>query len=205
MKKYNLLIIILFISVLSHAQYDFLKESLKNISSAPSFLVIKIKSPSYKGESYINSIRFPLYFLKNDSLKSKEYQIKYQEKWHEKYWESYTDSVYYAIEQGKYFNVSAEDFETYDFEKIIVNDSVLNISKKGIEFFIRTYFDNKGEIIPPSSQNEPYDFGTIIKVMFDAGIQTGIGSEYSFTYIQDRRFYKDGKFVIPPEYRDSKE
>ena len=58
MRKCILLITILFVNIFSYAQYDFLKESLNNVSSAPSYLVIKIKSPSYEGEAVINSNYF---------------------------------------------------------------------------------------------------------------------------------------------------
>jgi len=189
-KRYFFLLIILFVNVLSYAQYDFLKESLKNFSTAPSYLIVKVKSPSYEGEVAIESVDFAYFYekIKGDTLK----------------WEYLIDSAYQDIKQGKYFIISDEDLEIKNgyFEKIIVNETVLNNSKKGIDFFIRTYFDDRGNLIPRSSQKEPYDFYTIVKVLFDAGIKSGIGCEYSFFYIQDSRFYNKRKFFIPPEYRD---
>jgi hypothetical protein len=201
MKKHILLLTILFISTISYAQYDFLKESLNNFSSAPSYLIVKVKSPSYEGEAAIFCTNFYTYYMTiYNSLK----------------WKKYINSAYYDIKNGKYFTVSDEDFEKKDdqykpyyFEKIIVNDSVLYIAKKGIEFFIRTYFDEKGRLILFSEQSLPCDYFTIVKIIFDAGIQAGIGSEWSNYYIQDSRFYNKYedkvKFIIPPEYRDSKE
>jgi hypothetical protein len=129
--------------------------------------------------------------------------------------EEYMELAYYDIKHEQCFIVSDEvleikikdgQFLPYYFEKIIVNDSVLDIAKKGIEFFIHTYFNEEGILDPP--QYVPNDFNTIVKVMFDAGIQTGIGCEYSYYYIQDERFYIENngeyKFVIPIEYRDNK-
>jgi hypothetical protein len=201
MKKHILFITILFINILSYAQYDCLKESLNNYGSAPSYLVVNVESPSFKGEAVIQSPLFYYYYKKSKGKKSIQ-------------WNRYLKLAYRDIKQGKYFSISDDYFipenedETQEgqyFYKIIIDDTVLNNSKKGIELFIRTYFDNNGAIIPPTSQNEPYDFKTIVKVIFDAGIQAGIGSQWSYYYIQDSRFYKEGKFVIPPEYRDSKE
>jgi hypothetical protein len=213
MGRHILLLSILFVSILSHAQSNFLKETLKNISSAPSYLIVKVRSPSYEGDAAIFSINFYLYYktIKKRSIKG----------------EKYFRLAYGDIKKGKYFIVSDEDMKEeyynvnqkhYYFEKIVINENVLNVAKKGIEFFIRTYFDDKGDFNPSSSYN-PDDFYTIVKVMFDSGIRTGIGSEWSNYHIQDSRFYKkyeDGKvieyvyperarFVIPPEYRDSKE
>jgi len=45
-KKNILFIAISFSSILSYAQYDFLKEPLANISSALSNLVVKVASPT---------------------------------------------------------------------------------------------------------------------------------------------------------------
>jgi hypothetical protein len=198
MKKYILFLITLFINVLSYAQHYYLKELFTLWCSAPSYVVVKVKSPSYEGDAIITANDFSNYYrtTKKRHLKSKKR----------------ANMAYRDVKRGKCFIVSDEDFEIkygqpqpYYFEKIIVNDTVLDIAKKGIELFIRTYFDDKGAIISPPSQREPYNFNTIVKVMFDAGIQTGIDSEWSYYYIQDPRFYKEGKFVIPPEYRDSKE
>jgi len=107
----------------------------------------------------------------------------------------------------------------YSFTKIIIDNSVINNSKKGIEFFIRTYFDEEG-IIKPRFIKDSSHFLTIVKVLFDAGIRIGecdVGffiegntAGFSADRIQDLRFYIFGneidevKFVIPPEYRDSK-
>jgi hypothetical protein len=199
MKKYYFSLIFLFISILSYAQYDFLKESLI-VSSAPSYLVVKVKSPSYEGEAITKYGDLYSYYktINKKSTKGNKYR----------------KLIYRDIKCGKCFIVSDEDFEIkygqyqpYYFEKIIMNDSVLNISKKGIDFFIRTYFDDKGDFNPPPLYN-PDDFYTIVKVMFDAGIKTGIGSEWSNYHIQDARFYyrenenEAVKFVIPPEYRN---
>jgi len=191
MKRLILLLIILFVRVFSYAQYDFLKESLNSISSAPSYLVIKVKSPSYEGEAVINSNYFYFYYReivkKNKPLKR----------------EKYCKLVYCDIKQGRNFIVSDNDLIKYHFNKIIVNDSILDIAKKGINFFINTYF--YAEILKPlSSLNEPFDFYTIVKVLFDTGIQTGIDCLSGDYCIQDLRFYtNDGIFVIPPEYKDS--
>jgi len=210
MKKHILLTISLFISILSYAQYDFLKASLRYISSAPTYLVVKVKSPSYEGEAAIFNDRFINYY-KTIKYKSLELDKYYPKIW----WKKDMKLAYRDIKQGKYFIISDEDLEikygqyqSYYFKKIIVNDSVLNIAKKGIDFFIRTYFDGKGIFEPPSSY-EPSDFYTIVKVMFDAEIVTGIDCEYEVFQIRDSRFYirdnEKEKFIIPPEYRDSKE
>ena len=199
MKKYFLLFLILSACILSYAQFDFLRESVV-YSSAPSYLIVKVKSPSYEGEAVINSIDFYSYY---SSIVKKKVEFLFKK---------YYRLAYRDIKRGRCFIVSDEDFSRkyyninqkyYVFEKIILNDSVLDIAKKGIEFFIRTYFDEKGIFIP-SPPYDTNDFYTIVKVMFDARIQTGIGSEWSNYRILDRRFFNDDGFVIPPEYRDSK-
>jgi len=202
MKKHILLLIILFVNILSYAQYDFLEESLKSFSTAPTYLVVKVKSPSYEGEALIENWSFYSYYETITKIEIKR--------------ADYVKLAYKDIKQGRCFIVSDEDFvikygqmQPYYFEKIIISDSVFEISKKGIEFFIRTYFDDKGIFNPPP-QYKPSDFNTIVKVMFDAGIKTGIGCEWSYYEIQDKRFYvwnkEDDKanLIIPPEYRDSK-
>ena len=199
MKTYILLIVILFASILSYAQHDCLKATLGRFSTGPSYLVVKVKSPSYEGEAIIFNDNFFQYY---EIIKEKSLTL-----------EEYIEFAYQDIKQGKYFIVSDEDFirkfgvpQPYLFEKIILSDRVLNNAKKGIEFFIRTYFDEEGEFNPPPSY-EPSDYETIVKVMFDAGIQTAIDCEWSGFYIQDKRFYvwnnEEWKFIIPPEYRDS--
>jgi hypothetical protein len=198
MKRHIFSLLFLLISILSYAQYDFLKESLV-VSSAPSYLVVKVKSPSYEGEAVVISNDFYSYYNKKvRGLNGKRFY----------------KPVYRDIKRRKCFIIADEDFEIkydqpqpYYFEKIILNYNVLDISKNGIEFFIRTYFDDKGDFNPPSSYN-PDDFYTIVKVMFDAGIKTGIGSEWSNYEIQDSRFYykenedETVKFVIPSAYID---
>ena len=63
--------------------------------------------------------------------------------------------------------------------------------------------------MPHYRQKESYDFNTIVKIIFDAGIMAGTGCEYDDFHIQDARFYimenEERKFVIPPEYKNSKE
>jgi hypothetical protein len=213
MKRSILFLTALFFNIFSYAQYDFLKESLKDyVTTAPSYLVVKVKSLSYEGEAAVTSNDFYSYYKKKVRGLNRK---------------NFYKPVYRDIKRGKYFIIADEDFleehynftqKYYVFEKIIVNDSILNISKKGIEFFIRTYFDEAGDFDPPFSYKSD-DFPTIVKVMFEAGIRTGIGCIWSEYHIQDSRFYKkyeDGKvieyvypevakFVIPPEYRDSKE
>ena len=174
MKKHILLLIISFVSVSSHAQCDFLEESLNNISSAPSYLVVKVKSLSYEGDAVIESWRLMNYYetIKNDSSEF------YDSIWMAEDWKL----AYQDIKQNKYFIISDEylgrkfsGYRPYYFEKIIPNDSVLNISKKGIDFFIRTYFEDNGFLIPHYRQKESYDFNTIVKIIFDAGIMAGTG------------------------------
>jgi len=196
MKKQFLLITVLFISILSSnaqktleetiAQYDFLKETLRHLSSAPSILVVKVQSPSYKGEAYVFNSSFYHYYKEATKEKCKI--------------DKYCKFAYRDIKRGKYFIISDKDLgEDGSFRKIILNDSVLSISKKGIEFFIRTFFDNEGTF------NGECDLSTIIKVLFDAGIKIGFGCEYFVFEIQDPRFYnKNGELVIPLEYRDNK-
>ena len=211
MKKHILLLIISFVSVSSHAQYDFLKATLGNISSGPSLLIVKVKLPSYEGDVAIYSDLF-LEYYKTLKYKDLDYNKYYPKIWQKKD----IKLAYRDIKQGKCFIISDEDITTKDvqykpyyFRKIIVNDSVLDIAKKGIEFFISTYFDGEGWLKPRSSIDEPFDVLTILKVLFDAEIMTGIGCEYGGLLIQDARFYivenEERKFVIPPEYRDSKE
>jgi hypothetical protein len=64
-------------SILSYAQYDFLNESLNNLTTAPSYLVVKVKSPSYEGEAVtFNSYLMSYYKIaKNKSLKFKKNKI----------------------------------------------------------------------------------------------------------------------------------
>jgi len=207
MKKHVLFIAVLFIYILSYAQSDFWESSMRYITTAPSYLVVKVKSPSYEGDAAILNNDFISYYktINYDSLEDFDYYVMW--------WEGECKLAYQDIKKGKYFIISDEDFEikygepqAYYFKKIILNDSVLNISKKGIDFFIRTYFDKKGNIIPHYCQKAPYDFYTIVKIMFDAKIKTGIGCVYSDYRIQDSRFYKNkkGKLVIPPEYKNKK-
>jgi len=215
MKKNILIIIVSFISILSHAQYDALKESLDDISSAPSFLIIKVKTPSYEGEAAILSVDFYDYLTKEDTFKLGEYQDKYTKEEYKKYFEKYErhigylmDSVYYDIKQGKYFFISDEDFKFYNFDKVIINDTVLNNAKKGMETFINIYCLKNGRVFAPRTAEETF---TIIKILFEAGIQIGIECEYSHLRIKDPRFKiymketEEWEFIIPPEYRDRKE
>jgi len=182
------------------------------------YLVVKVKSPLYEGEAAIFSNHFAKYYkrMKYDSLPNYEYQ--YYSMWKEDDW----DSVYQAINQGKYFIVSDTVLERrkpnyyiegYGFNKIVIDSTVFNNSQKGIEFFIRTYFDENGFL--KNYTNPDSSFYTIVKVLFDAGIRIGMSENPPFIYftyrIQDSRFYIVGnevdevKFIIPPEYRDSKE
>lgn len=199
MKKNILFMVFSFVCVLSYAQFDFWEVSLREITTAPSYLVVKVKSPSYEGEAVILNHEFMRYCkaIKNDTSKF------YDEIWFDEDWKLACQEIL----QGRYFIISDEDLlneyhninqKFYTFKKIIVNDSVLDISKKGLEFFIRTYFDDEGYLI----RKEPFDYYTIVKVMFDARIQAGLGCIRTSYCILDSRFYNEEGFTIPPEYKD---
>ncbi len=191
MKKIFLMIMIFSIVLPFYAQHEYLKKEFKYISTAPSYMVVKVKSQTYEGYAAINTLGFREYYNKTAGILKKK---------------MYNKLAYRDIIRNKCFVVADSDFNDVHenilaFDKIIMNDSVVAISKRGMECFIKTYFDAHGDL--KVTQGVPYDFGTIVKIMFDAGIQTGIGCLYSNYQIKDERFYGEKGFTIPPEFRDS--
>ena len=220
MNKNFLIFILLFISILSYSQHEHLgKYNISRMSiddyllsnclqhkylgiyipywsSAPAYILVSVKSCSYEGEAIINSNDFSHYYKNIKSFK---------------WWNEYrTTKALQDIVHKNLFLIIDDDFKvkfgqriSYNFEKVIVNDSVIAIAKQGMDVFIRTYFDEEGDYRYENwldSMNIPNDFRTVVKVMFDAGIKTGIGCEYSDYGIHDMRFLCDTGFYIPQDF-----
>lgn len=198
MKKVLLLIIVLCSThYMSCAQFEYygIKGSIDNwSSSAPSYIIIQVKSETYSGDALIYSDMMYDYYCRNVSHKRLSGK-------------RYLKLCYRDIKQGKVFEVHDSDFvrkeegiQYYCFEKVSYNKEVIDDYNKGLYFFIGKYFDEKGKIKPCKGK-----FYTIVKLLFDADIQVGRGCVWQTTYIQDNRFYKENSdgsfsFIVPKEF-----
>lgn len=180
-----------YFSLCNYSQHEYLGIYIPYWWSAPAYLLIPIKSCSYEGEAIISSNDFSSYYQNIKSFKR---------------WNEYrTTKALQEIVHKNLFLIIDDDFEinSYNFKKVIVNDSVIAIAKQGMDVFIQTYFDEKGKYQYEDlldSMNIPNDYGTIVKVMFDAGIKTGIDCIDSDYGIYDMRFHCDTGFCIPQEF-----
>ena len=178
-----------YLSSCNYSQLEYLGVYIPYFWTAPVYILVSVKSCSYEGEAIIWSNDFSRYYKKIKSFKRwNEYRVT---------------KVLKEILYKHLFLIIDDDFGINYFEKVIVNDSVIAIAKQGMDIFIRTYFNKEGVYQYGDwldSMNIPNDFRTVVKVMFDAGIKTGIGCEYSDYGIHDMRFLCDTGFYIPQDF-----
>ena len=198
MKKILLLFIVLSTShsfSYAQSQYYGIKGSIDNWSStAPSYIIIQVKSETYSGDAFIYSDMMYEYYCRNVSHKRLSRK-------------KYLKLCYRDIKHGKVFDIHDSDFvikegviQYYSFKKVSYNKQVIDDYNKGLYFFIDKYFDDTGKIKPCKDK-----FYTIVKLLFDADIQVGIGCVWRTTYIQDNRFYKENgdgtfSFIVPKNF-----
>lgn len=198
-------ILVIFFMFLSMSKFLFaqfpyygIKGAIENYhSTAPSSLIVQVESETYKGFAYVHSDKFHNYYCKHVAHKQL-HGLKYVKK------------CYRDIKNNRVFSIHDTDFtvkyegiQYYQFDSMKLNKQVINDSKNGLEYFICKYFDSTG-VINSCNNGEYY---SIIKVLFDSNIQTGIDCVWDFLRIQDKRFYQTScngitSFKIPEEYRN---
>lgn len=121
--------LLLFAILFSCTQKDtmFLDTVLDDFDRYSYFIAVKLESPDYKGQVIIENDDLYYYFEQSQSLSRSAYK----------------DMMFNKLRSNESLNIESTDLERWNFYKIPSIASVAQNAEKGVEAFIKSYFDGR--------------------------------------------------------------
>ncbi len=142
---------------------DYLDEALSDFKEKSCFIVVKVKlAKSSTTKTYIIE-NDDLYLFLNEKKTKKE--------------ADYTSYMRRKIENNKPLKLKSL---SRDFREVIESDVIESDAQKGLDHFVKTYFDSSGVLKNNSTAQEN---ALIIKKMFDWGVLCSIDDETGYWYM----------------------
>ncbi|MBI3141718.1 MAG: hypothetical protein HYZ16_02700, partial [Bacteroidetes bacterium] len=128
-KKKNNMKLLLFAILFSCTQKDtmFLDKVLNDFDRYSYFVAVELESTDYKGRVIIENDDLYYYFEQSQSLNRSAYK----------------DMMFNKLRSDEPLDIESADLERWNFYKIPSIPSVVQTAEKGVEEFIKTYFDGR--------------------------------------------------------------
>jgi hypothetical protein len=146
---------------------DFIKEVSNDFNMNSNFLVLDIKSKEYNGTVIIENDNLYLYY----------YKIYHKDK------DSYRLFVKSILKKESFINIGNENLDKFNFIKVQSSKKIDNNFKKGLNNFIKNYFNN-GNVLKNKVTDEEQNY--IVKLLFENEIATFIDDETGYLLIKKR-------------------